>query len=117
MQTSIIPASFGPLGTANLLTLRGVGPVDDTGRPNYVADFASKTLVTAAIPAVPPVPATDETLEIPAVPAVPAVYAVAHIASRNVEMTKAQWDNWGKTPTDEEYQLACLCTNLGVVRA
>lgn len=34
MHTSIQPVSYGPLGTANLLTIRGVGPVNGTGRPN-----------------------------------------------------------------------------------
>ena len=91
MQTSILPVSYGPLGTANLLTIRGVGPVDDSGRPSYFYDVSS---VTDAVP-----PATTS------------------ITSGNIAMTKSQWDNWGKTPTDEEYQLSCIATNLGLTRA
>lgn len=111
MQTSIQPVSYGPLGTGNLLTLRGVGPVNDTGRPNYFYEVADKQLVT---PAVPAVPASGNT---PEVPAVPAVYSTTSITSGNIAMTPAQWDNWGKNPTDEAYQLACICTNLGLTLA
>lgn len=32
-------------------------------------------------------------------------------------MNLAQWDNWGKTQTDEEYQLSCIAANLGLTRA
>ena len=91
MQTSITPISYGPLGTANLLTIRGVGPVDDTGRPNYFYSVSSAT-------------SDDPPVETP-------------ITSGNIAMEVKQWDSWGKTPTDEEYQLSCIAANLGLTRA
>lgn len=90
MQTPTIPVSYGPLGTANLLTVRGIGPVDDSGRPNY---FYAVSSVTDNPPAETP------------------------ITNGNIAMTVTQWDNWGKTPTDEEYQLNCISANLGLTRA
>ena len=84
MKTAIIPVSYGPLGTGTQLFIRGVAPVDDTGRPKYFYAISSET---------------------------------SQITSGNVEMLKNQWDNWGKTPTDEEYQLSCIAANLGLTCA
>lgn len=92
MQTSITPTSLGVLGTANALSLRGVGPVDDSGRPNYLATYLDVST------------AGDVT-------------TTTTLYSRNIEMTVTQWDNWGKSPTDEAYQLACILTNLGLTAA
>ena len=117
MQTPIIPVTYGPLGLANTLSIRGVGPVDDSGCPDYFYSIARVTETSPAVPEVPAVPATEDTAEIPAVAAVAATYETVTLVSGNKAMTQPQWDNWGKTPTDEEYQLTCLATNLGLTRA
>jgi hypothetical protein len=111
MQTPIVPISFGPLGIANTLVIRGVGPVNDSGCPNYFYDIQR---VTETAPAVPEVPATEDT---PAIPAVAATHSTVSLVQGNKAMTDEQWDNWGKTPTDEEYQLSCLAANLNLTRA
>ncbi len=105
MQTALVPVSLGFLGTANLLTLRGVGPVDDTGRPNYFWELSERTETA------PAVPATD-TAE-----AVAAVFAVVARTAGNAEMTVDQWNAWGRAAQDEEYQLNSLCAVLGLTRA
>lgn len=110
MQTPIVPVAVFP-GTANVLSIRGVGPVNDTGCPNYLWELQDVQLVSPAIAAVP---ATEDT---PEVPAVAAVYSTKSLTSGNKAMTVAQWNNWGKTPTDEEYQLSCIVANLGLTRA
>ena len=111
MQTSITPVSYGPLGTGNLLTIRGVGPVDDTGRPSYFYDVADRQLVTPAIAAVP------ASGDAPEVPAISAVYSTKSLTNGNVAMTVPQWNAWGSGQTDEEYQLSCIAANLGLTRA
>ena len=116
MQTPIIPVAVFP-STANTLSIRGVGPVDDSGRPNYLWELQDVQELTPAIPAVPAIPATDDTPEVPEVPAVAATYSTTTLTAGNKEMTAAQWNSWGKTPTDEEYQLTCLAKNLGLTRA
>lgn len=111
MQTLIVPVSYGPLGTANTLYLRGVGPVNDSGCPNYFYDIQRVTELT---PAVPAVPATEDE---PAVPAVAATFSTVSITNGNAAMTAEQWSAWpsGNTPTEDEvYQLGCLATNLGL---
>ena len=116
MQTPIVPVAVFP-STANTLSIRGVGPVDDSGRPNYLWELQDVQELTPAIPAVPAIPATDDTPEVPEVPAVAATYSTTTLTAGNNAMTVAQWNNWGKTPTDEEYQLTCLAKNLGLTRA
>jgi hypothetical protein len=113
MQTPIVPVSYGPLGLANTLTIRGVGPVNDSGCPNYFYDIQR---VTEASPAVPEVPATEDT---PAIPAVAATYTTVSISNGNAAMTAEQWAAWpsGSTPDDEDYQLTCLADNLSLTRA
>lgn len=32
-------------------------------------------------------------------------------------MTQSQWDNWGESEDDTEYQLDCISENLGLIRA
>jgi hypothetical protein len=110
MQTAIVPVPVFP-GTANTLQIRGVGPVDDSGCPNYFWQLSDRQLVTPASPAVP---ATDDT---PEVPAVEAVYANTPLTAGNIAMTANQWANWGKTTPDEPYQLSCISTNLGLTIA
>lgn len=111
MQTPIAPVSYGPLGTANTLYLRGVGPVNDSGCPNYFYDIQRVTELT---PAVPAVPATEDE---PAIPAVAATFSTVSITVGNAAMTAEQWSAWpsGNTPTEDEvYQLGCLAANLGL---
>jgi hypothetical protein len=113
MQTPIVPVAVFP-STANTLEIRGVGPVNDSGCPNYFWQLSDRQLVT---PATPAIPATDDT---PEVPAVEAVYASTPLTAGNKAMTAAQWNAWpseGTPATDEAYQLACLVTNLGLTAA
>ena len=118
MQTPITPTSYGPLGLANLLTIRGVGPINDSGCPNYVYDIADKQLVSPAVPAIPAVPATEDEAEVPEVPAVPAVYSTRSITNGNKAMEPAQWANWPTGPSgNEDYQLTCIAANLNLTRA
>ena len=91
MKTSITPVSYGPLGLANTLAIRGIGSVNDTGCPNY---FYAVQRVTDAAPGVP---AEVET-----------------IATGNKAMTSEQWAKWGSTESDEDYQLTCIAANLGL---
>ena len=114
MQTPIVPVSYGPLGLANTLYLRGVGPINDSGCPNYFYDIQRVTELT---PAVPAVPATDDTPEVPEVPAVAATYSTVTLTSGNIAMTADQWDAWGDEIPDEDYQLDCISLNLGLTRA
>ncbi len=113
MQTPIVPVAVFP-STANTLSIRGVGPVDDSGRPNYLWELQDAQELTPAIPAVP---ATDDT---PEVPAVKAVYSNTPLTAGNKAMTAEQWSAWpseGTPATDEAYQLACLAANLGLTAA
>ena len=111
MQTPIVPVTYGPLGTANLLTIRGVGPVNDSGCPNYFYDIQR---VTETSPAVPEVPATKTA---PAIPAVAATFSTVSLVNGNKAMTVAQWATWpsnGTPGSDEDYQLECLAANPGL---
>jgi len=99
MQTPIVPVSYGPLGTANTLYLRGVGPVNDSGQPNYFYDIQRVTELT------------------PAIPAIAATFETVSITNGNAAMTAAQCSAWpsGNTPAeDETYQLGCLAEILGL---
>ena len=112
MQTPITPTSYGPLGTANLLTIRGVGPVNASGCPNYFYDVQR---VTEATPAVAAVPATKTA---PAVPAVAATFSTVSLVNGNKAMEPAQWVNWPTGPSgNEDYQLDCIAANLNLTRA
>ena len=117
MQTPIVPVAVFP-GTANVLSIRGVGPVNDTGCPNYLWELQYMELVSPAISAVPAIPATDDTPEVPEVPAVAATYSTTTLTAGNKEMTAVQWANWPTGPAgNEAYQLACLVANLGLTAA
>lgn len=112
MQTPITPVSYGPLGLANTLAIRGVGPVNDSGCPNYLYDIQR---VTETSPAVPEVPATKDA---PAIPAVAATFSTVSLVNGNEAMTAEQWANWPTGPSgNEDYQLTCIATNLGLTRA
>ena len=95
MKTPISPVSYGPLGLANTLSIRGIGPVNDSGRPNYV--YAIQR-VTPTIKGQP-----DD---------------VVSITTGNVAMTADQWANWPTGTTgNEDYQLECIAANLGLTIA
>ena len=44
---------------------------------------------------------------------------VTMLKNGNMNMTETQWDDWAAGPSDEDenYQLDCICTNLGLTRA
>lgn len=114
MQTPIVPVSYGQLGLANTLVIRGVGPVNDSGCPNYFYDVQR---VTEATPAVAAVAATKTA---PAILAVEPTYTTVSITNGNKAMTQEQWGEWpeGDTPAeDEQYQLECIAANLGLTIA
>ena len=112
MNTPITPTSYGPLGLANTLTIRGVGPANDSGCPNYFYDIQR---VTETSPAVPEVPATKDA---PAIPAVAATFSTVSLVNGNKAMEPAQWANWPTGPSgNEDYQLDCIAANLGLTRA
>ena len=93
MKTPIVPVVVYP-SVANSLYLRGVGPVDDSGCPNYL--YVLQKVETVG----------EET-------------ATAQLVSGNKSMTSDQWKNWatgGDTVDDEEYQMDCLALNLGLTR-
>ena len=99
MQTPIVPVSYGPLGLANTLYLRGVGPINDSGCPNYFYAVQNMTEITP--PTEPPTFTTDS------------------VTNGNAAMTPEQWSAWpsGGTPADDEdYQLTCLADNLSLTR-
>jgi hypothetical protein len=109
MNTDITPVQVYP-GTANSLYIRAgnLGPP-----PSYYYQLQSVTVV-------PPVPeqrdpVTNEII----VPASPETNEVLVLKDGNVDMTEAQWDDWAAGPTseDEDYQLDCIATNLGLTRA
>jgi hypothetical protein len=104
MQTAIVPVAVFP-STANTLEIRGVGPVDDSGCPNYFWQLSNTKLVTPAIPATKDAPAVD------------AVYSNTPLTAGNIAMTAEQWANWGDLIPDEEYQLDCISTNLNLTIA
>lgn len=112
MQTPIVPVTYGPLGIANTLTIRGVGPINDSGCPNYFYDIQR---VTETAPAVAAVPATEDA---PAIPATPATFSTVSVSNGNKAMTQTQWDNWtAGSSGNEDYQLTCIAANLGLTRA
>ena len=41
---------------------------------------------------------------------------VTPLKNGNVDMTMAQWDGWAEDADDEQYQLDCICLNLGLTR-
>ena len=116
MTTPIVPVAVFP-STANTLSIRGVGPVNDSGCPNYLYELQDVQETSPAIPAVPAIPATDDTPEVPEVPAVAATYSTVTLTSGNIAMTADQWNAWGDEIPDEEYQLDCISLNLGLTRA
>ena len=71
-----------------------------------------------AVAAVPEVPQRsgpnlpDYQAAIPAIPEQPEQF-VAHAAPVQVVLTQAEWDNWGKSLTDEAYIRSIVAARLG----
>lgn len=125
MQTSISPVAVFP-ATANTLYIRsiGLGPppsyyyelqdvqvvkkTREVANPNYVP--ASVDADGNAMPARLTWQTSTETYE---------ETTVTVLKNGNVDMTETQWDDWAAGPSDEDenYQLDCISTNLGLTRA
>jgi len=121
MQTSIVPVAVYP-STANTLYIRSItlGPppayyyelqnvvevqkTREVPNPAYVPEA-----VDADGNAVPPQgePTTTETYT---------EQVVVVLKNGNISMTQDQWDGWGESVDDTEYQLDRIATNLGLVR-
>ena len=135
MQTSIVPVAVYP-ATANTLYIRsiGLGPppsyyyelqdvqvVEKTRQvpnPNYVAQGIG--IDGQPLPAPEPKVALDGTPIDQTSPTLTETYeetTVAVLKNGNVNMSMAQWDGWSETVNDDEYQLDCIATNLGLNRA
>ena len=120
METNISPVQVFP-GTANVLSIRSItlGPP-----PQYYYELQA----VQTIPGTPAVPGTTEQLDpttgaviVPATPAVPGTPDITNVVvlkNGNVDMTDDQWDNWqaGPSDADDDYQLDCIATNLGLTR-
>lgn len=135
MQTAISPVQVYP-ATANTLYIRsiGLGPppsyyyelqdvqvvekTREVPNPNYVAQGIGLDGQPLPVPAPKlaldgtPIDITSqfftETYE---------ETTVVVLKNGNVDMTLAQWDGWAEDADDEQYQLDCISTNLGLTRA
>lgn len=134
MQTSIAPVIVYP-GTVNTLYIRsiGLGPppsyyyelqaVDvvtktrEVPNPNYVAQGIG--LDGQPLPTPAPKLALDGTPIDQTSQFLTETYdetTVTVLKNGNVDMTMAQWDGWAEDADDEQYQLDCICLNLGLTR-
>ena len=122
MQTAISPVAVYP-ATANTLYIRsiGLGPP-----PSYYYELQDVQVVEktreVANPAYVPASVDADGNDVPAQgePTITETYTettVAVLKNGNVDMTLAQWDGWSETVNDDEYQLDCISTNLGLTRA
>jgi len=106
MQTNIVPVSVFP-STANVLYIRSItrGPP-----PAYYYELQHVEIV-------PPVAEQlDPTTGAVLVAAQDEQTNVTVLKNGNVDMTMAQWDGWAEDADDEQYQLDCICLNLGLTR-
>ena len=110
MQTNIVPVSVFP-STANVLYIRSItlGPP-----PAYYYELQHVEIV-------PPVAEQlDPTTGAVLVAAQDEQTIVTVLKNGNVNMTEAQWQNWGANlgpQGDDEYQLDAISANLGLTRA
>jgi hypothetical protein len=124
MQTNITPVAVYP-STANVLLIRSItlGPP-----PSYFYQLENVTEVekTREVPNPAYVPesvdADGNAVPAQGEPTITETYTeqvVTVLKNGNVNMTLDQWDNWAAGPIteDEPYQLDCIATNLGLVRA
>jgi len=122
MQTSIVPVPVFP-STANVLTIRSItlGPP-----PSFFYELSNVVVVekTREVPN-PAYIAESVGLDGTVYPAhgeptITEMYTeqvVTVLKNGNISMTQEQWDGWGESVDDTEYQLDCIATNLGLVRA
>lgn len=122
MQTNIVPVAVYP-STANSLYIRSItlGPP-----PAYFYELSNVTEVEktreVANPAYVPetVDADGNAVPPQGEPTITETYTeqvVTVLKNGNISMTQEQWDGWGESVDDTEYQLDCIATNLGLVRA
>jgi hypothetical protein len=110
MQTNIVPVAVYP-STANVLYIRSItlGPP-----PSYYYELQNVVVV-------PPVAEQlDPTTGAVLIAAAPEQVNVTVMKNGNVNMTEAQWQNWGANlgpQGDDEYQLDAIAANLGLTRA
>ena len=135
MQTAISPVQVYP-ATANTLYIRSItlGPppsyyyelqnvtmtqkTREVPNPNYVAQGIG--LDGQPLPAPAPKLALDGTPIDQTSQFLTETYdetTVTVLKNGNVDMTLAQWDGWAEDADDEQYQLDCISTNLGLERA
>jgi hypothetical protein len=121
MQTSIVPVAVYP-STANTLLIRSItlGPP-----PAYYYELQNVTEVekTREVPNPAYVPesvdADGNVVPAQGNPTITESYTeevVTPLKNGNVDMTLAQWDGWAEDADDEQYQLDCICLNLGLTR-
>ena len=109
MNTNIVPVPVFP-STANVLTIRSItlGPP-----PSFFYELSNVEVIPGA-------PAVGVEGEEGYVPATPDTTTVTVLKNGNVNMTEAQWQNWGANlgpQGDDEYQLDAISANLGLTRA
>jgi hypothetical protein len=122
MQTSITPVSVWP-STANTLMIRSIsfGPppayyyelqnvvevekTREVANPDYIAE--SVGLDGTVYPAQGEPTITETYTE----------QVVTVLKNGNISMTQEQWDGWGESVDDDEYQLDSISANLGLTRA
>ena len=104
MQTNITPVQVWP-STANVLDLRsiGFGPP-----PSYYYELQQ---VVVTPPVAEQLDPTDGSVIIAAQPE---SRTTTVLKVGNVAMTQVQWDNWGESVDDTDYQLAAIASNLGL---
>ena len=124
MQTSIVPVAVFP-ATANTLYIRSItlGPP-----PSYYYELQDVQSVVkdreVPNPAYVPESTDADGNAVPAQgnPTITESYTeevVTMLKNGNVNMTETQWDDWAAGPSDEDenYQLDCISSNLGLTRA
>ena len=104
MQTNIIPVQVWP-ATANVLDIRsiGFGPP-----PSYYYELQQVVITPPVAEQLDP---TDGSVLIAAQPE---GRTTTVLKVGNVAMTQVQWDNWGESVDDTDYQLAAITSNLGL---
>ena len=104
MQTNITPVQVWP-ATANVLDIRsiGFGPP-----PSYYYELQQVVVTPPVAEQLDP----DDGSVI--VAAQPESRTTTVLKVGNVAMTQVQWDNWGESVDDTDYQLAAITSNLGL---
>jgi hypothetical protein len=105
MQTNIVPVAVFP-SEANVLYIRSItlGPP-----PAYYYELQNIIVLPDNAP-------SGEPGDPDYVPGYPGERIVTVLKNGNIGMTEEQWNNWGETVDDTEYQLDCISANLGLTR-